>query len=98
MMFDMRRKRLLVTAAAVVLASAVLSACDVGFDPGMSKRCAATYTQGDPKSFAIQDDCPGDINAIIASGKYWDIGSNAPYGDGKYCGVRGFAFPTAQDG
>lgn len=70
---------------AVLVAAAVLSACNDGFDPGMSKRCAATWYEGATNSFADQTDCPGDIPTLFQKGQIWGLGINAPYAGNAHC-------------
>jgi hypothetical protein len=83
----------------LVTGSIFLSGCLDGFDPGMTKRCAATWDQTSPRAFSDFTDCPGaNASTVLPAGNAWALGSNAPYGGNGHCGVAGSAFRISEDG
>lgn len=78
---------LLMTACVIMLAG-----CNVGYDAGITHRCAMTFKLDDAKSYVDQTDCPGDPHVIVNSGNAWILGSNAPKPGGSHCGDPGLAY------
>ncbi len=103
-------RRIAICLLVVAASASVLTSC-VGFDPGMRLACAITgmppdashptrwYDETNPRSFALQTDCPGNPDDVLASGKYWGLGSNTDEPAGTTCGfARPLAFKITENG